>query len=392
MKLKLREIALTWLVLVLVLPLLALSFTAVPAEAGCPCEGGGGIPPSPPVTETIRVDVSPSGAGDVEVERYLYLSYPVTRNVVLGENVYLEALPAEGYYFVGWGGSLSGSENPVYVKVNAEKVITAHFFPEEIASEDNRLRLVFPVGTAVQDGEGQPLAGLEIAVNAAPPPPPTEAGIVGMAYELGPRGTTFDQPVTLNFSYDPAEIPERVTEEELYLAYYDEDSAQWLELPSAVDVVGHTVTAPVEHLSTFAVIAPLPPPLPASFTISSLNVSPLEAEIGEAVTISVLATNTGEQEGSYSLNLAINGAVVETREITMAGGSQTVVFSTYGDEAGIYSVAVNGLEGSFTVLEPPLLPIALPKAVIWVILGLAMAALVVKAVILPVARMRRSKD
>jgi hypothetical protein len=248
------------------------------------------------------------------------------------------------------------------------------------------------MGTAVQDGEGQPLSGLEIAVNEAPPPPPPETGTVGLAYELGPRGTTFDQPVALNFGYDPAEIPERVTEEELYLAYYDEDSAQWLELPSEVDVASHTVTALVEHLSTFAVIAPLPPPLPASFTVSSLNISPTEAEIGETVTISVLVTNTGELEGSYSLNLTVNRTVVETREITMAGDSQEVAFSTYGDEVGIYSVAVNGLEGSFTVLEPPLLPIGLPKAVIWVILGLAIAVLVIAAVILPVARMRRGKD
>jgi hypothetical protein len=381
--------ALPWLVLALILPVLALSFTAGVASAGCPCEGGGTPPPSPPVTETVRVDVSPGGTGDVKVERQMPSSYPVIRTVVLGENVYLEALPADGYYFVGWGGDLSGNENPVYVKVNTETVITAHFFPEEIASEDNRFHLVFPVGTAVQDKDGQPLTGLEIAINEAPPPPPPEAGIVGLPYELGPQGTTFDQLVTINFGYDPDEIPPGAAEEGLFMGYYDADSAQWLFLPSEVDMAGHIVSALVNHLSTFAVIAPLPPPLPASFTASSLTISPTEAEIGETVTISVLVTNAGEMEGSYALTLRLNRVVAEVKEVTMAGGSQTVVFSTARDEAGTYSVAVNGLEGSFTVLEAPVLPIGLPKAVVWTILGLAIAALVASTIIFPIFLRRR---
>ncbi len=384
--------ALPWLVLALILPVLALSLTAGMASAGCPCEGDGAPPPSPPITKAVRVDVSPGGTGDVKVERQMPLSYPVIRTVVLGESVYLEALPADGYYFVGWDGNLSGNENPVYVKINTDTIITAHFFPEEIASGDNKLHLVFPVGTAVQDKDGQPLVGLEIAVNEAPLPSPPEAGIVGLPYELGPQGTTFDQLVTINFAYDPDEIPDGVAEEELFMGYYDEDSAQWLVLPSEVDMAGHIVSALVDHLSTFAVIAPLPPPLPASFTASSLTISPTEAEIGETVTISVLVTNTGEMEGSYALTLKLNRVVVEVKEVTMAGGSQEVVLSTSRDEAGSYSVTVNGLEGSFTVLEAPLLPIGLPKAVVWVILGLAIAALVASTIILPVARMRRSND
>jgi hypothetical protein len=392
MKIRLLKNALAWLVLALILPVLALPLTAVPAEAGCPCEGGGTPPPTPPITETVRVDVSPGGTGDVKVERQMPSSYPVIRTVVMGESVYLEATPADGYYFVGWGGDLSGSENPVYVKVNTDTIITAHFFPEEIASEDNKLHLVFQVGTAVQDKEGQPLVGLEIAVNEAPLPPPPEADIIGLPYELGPQGTTFDQLVTINFGYDPDEIPDGVAEEDLFMGYYDDEADEWLVLPSEVDMAGHIVSALVNHLSTFAVIAPLPPPLPASFTASSLTISPTEAEIGETVTISVLVTNTGEMEGSYALTLKVDRVVAEVKEVTMAGGSQTVVFSTARDEAGSYSVAVNGLEGSFTVLEAPVLPIGLPKAVVWVILGLAIAALVASTIILPVARMRRSND
>ncbi|HUT96826.1 MAG TPA: hypothetical protein VMW60_01765 [Dehalococcoidales bacterium] len=385
MQAKLLKVALPWLILALMLPVLALFLAAGPVK-GCPC-GGGGVPP--PVTKTITVDVSSHGTGEVEVARQMPDTYPVVRTAEVGERVRLFASPADGYYFVGWSGNLIGNGNPAYVQINDNAEVVAHFFPEEIASADNRLHLVFPVGTAVRGEYGQMLDDLEIAINETPLPPPPEASVIGLPYELGPHGTTFDRPVNLSFSYDPSQIPDRVAEEGLFLAYYDDEAAQWLELPSVVDVSGHIVTAPVNHLSIFNVIAPEPPPLPAAFTPGELTVSPVEAEIGETVTVSVLVTNSGELEGSYSLTLTINGVVAGTREITMAGGSQQVVFSTAGDEAGDYSVDVNGLEGSFTVLEAPLFPMVLPGAVMWAIVGLAIAALVVSSVIFPVVSMRR---
>ena len=385
MNLKPLKIALPWLALALLLPLLALSFTAGTVEAGCGC--GGGDPA--PVTVNLRVDVSPHGAGDVEVAGRLPDAYPVTRTVVTSQPVYLEAFPADGYYFVGWSGDLSGNANPAEADIDDDAEITAHFFPEEIVSEDNVLQLVFPAGTIVQDGNGELLIGLELNINGMPLPPPPEADIVGLPYDLGPHGATFDRPVTINCSYDPDEIPPRVAEEELLLGYYDDEAGQWLVLPSAVDMGSHIVSTLVDHLSTFAVIAPIPPPLPAAFAASALSVYPPEAEIGETVTISVLVTNTGEMEGSYSLTLELNGTLAETRELTLAGGSQQVVFSVAGDAAGSYSVEVNGLEGSFTVREAPVLPIVLPAAVMWVILGLAIAALILAGVIFPIVLMRR---
>jgi len=386
MSLKLSKNALPWLVLAVLLPLLALSLTAVPVGAGCPC--GEDNPPAPAGIYVI-VDVSPSGGGDVEIKGELPHDYPVVRTLDASQPVSLEALPADGYYFVGWSGEISGNENPIEVKLTSDNAeIVAHFFPEEIVSEDNRLQIVFPVGTVAQDREGKLLMSLEVAINEAPPPP--EAGIVGLPYELGPHGATFNQPITINFSYDPEEIPPRVAEADLVMGYYDEDSGQWLFLPSVVDMASHTVTTLVDHLSTFAVIAPIPPPLPAAFTTSALTVHPLETDIGEAVIISVLVTNTGEVEGSYNVALALNGTVEESRVVTLAGGSQQVVFSTSGGEAGDYSVEVNGLEGSFTVREAPILPIVLPSVVIWAILGLALAALVAAGVIYPIVRMGRT--
>jgi len=136
--------------------------------------------------------------------------------------------------------------------------------------------------------------------------------------------------------------------------------------------------------------APLPVLSPAAFTPSSLNIFPLEANIGETVSISVLVTNTGEQEASYIVTLKIKEVIEETREITLAGGSGTVTFTTAKDEAGTYSVDVNGLRGSFTVKEvPQSQPPAPPTEVKWTILGPILAVVIFLAIFLSIRVRRR---
>lgn len=325
-------------------------------------------------------------------------SYPARRTVTKGNRVHLEAQPALGYYFVSWSGDLIGNENPTDVRINTNTTIVAHFFPGEFVSEDEMLHIVVPEGTIVLDKDGEPLTSLELIINETLLPPPPEANIVGLTYDLGPDGASFDQAITITCSYDPYEIPLEVAEEELVIAYYDEDVGEWLVLPSVVDMVSNTVTTLVDHLSTFTIIAPVPIPAPAAFSPSSLSIFPLEANIGETVSISVLVTNTGEQEASYIVTLKINEVIEGVREITLAGGSETVTFTTAKDEAGSYSVAINGLTGSFTVRPepippaPPAPPVAPPTpspGVKWTILGPIIAVVVFLSIFLPIRQRRR---
>jgi len=381
------------------LPVLVMLFTAKPVEAGCPCEDDNN---SPPATRAVNVDVSPSGGGDVEVKGRVPGSYPAKRTVTKGSLVHFEAQPAPGYYFVSWSGDLIGNENPTDVKINTNTTIVAHFFPEEFVSEDEMLHIVVPEGTIVLDKDGEPLTGLELIINETPLPPPPEANIIGLTYDLGPNGTSFDQAITITCSYDPYEISLEVAEEDLVIACYDEDVGEWLESPSVVDVVNNTVTTLADHLSTFTILAPvpIPPPAPAAFTPGSLTISPLEANIGEMVRISVLVTNTGEQEASYTVTLKINEMVEETREITLGGGSETVPFTAFKYEAGTYSVDVNSLQGSFIVKEvPPVVeeepqpqpqPPPPPTGVKWTVLGPILAVIIFLAILLPIRVRRRS--
>ncbi len=131
-------------------------------------------------------------------------------------------------------------------------------------------------------------------------PLPRDASIIGLAYDFGPDGVIFDPPITLTWSYDPNDISEDVAEENLVLAWYDEAGDKWVELDCVVDTRNNTITASIEHFTTFAIIGMVTsapesePEVPvAVFHISELDISPGEVDIGQTVTIRVLVTTTG---------------------------------------------------------------------------------------------------
>ena len=244
----------------------------------------------------------------------------------------------------------------------------------EATSEDGTLTLTIPAGTIALDKEDNPLISLEAEVDTNPPPP-EDTSIIGLAYDFSPDEATFDPPITLTWSYDPNDIPEGVAEEDLVLAWYDEATNQWVELDGVVDTSNNTIMASIKHFTTFAIIGVvMSAPESESevsvavFRISELDISPGEADIGQTVTINVLVTNSGNLEGTYQVTLEIDNKVVETQEVTLAGGARDIVtFKISENIASIYSVNINGLAGSFIVKpvatsEPELAPISTPPA------------------------------
>ncbi|GAJ09875.1 unnamed protein product, partial [marine sediment metagenome] len=154
-------------------------------------------------------------------------------------------------------------------------------------------------------------------------------------------------------------LPEDVAEEDLVLAYYDEEADEWVGLDCVVDTENNTITASVAHFTTFAIITVpvVAPPAPAAFSVSSLSIQPTEVEPGDTVTIAVSVANTGGESGSYTVVLKIDGVKEADKTVTVAaGGSKTVSFSVTKEEADSYTVTVDGLSGSFTVapvVAPP---------------------------------------
>ncbi|MBA7485921.1 hypothetical protein ES707_21473 [subsurface metagenome] len=150
--------------------------------------------------------------------------------------------PAEGTT------DIRGEVNPAGV---FEEAVTA-------ASEDELCTLTIAEGTVGLTEELEPLREITIVVMDEPPPPPEDAHIIGLAYDFGPDGATFDPAVTLTWSYDPDALPEG---DDLVIAYYD---GAWVELEGCVvDTENNTITADVSHFTTFAIIAraPVAPPI-----------------------------------------------------------------------------------------------------------------------------------
>ena len=182
----------------------------------------------------------------------------------------------------GGGGGLSPPPAPplppgttdVSSFVSADGTFTATIV---IESADGECGLTINEGTTGLSGEGDPLAEIAVTKMQDPPAPPENSHIIGLAYDLGPDGATFNPPMTLTITYDESLIPEGIAEENLVIAMWDEDAGEWVELPSTVDPINHTITALVGHFTTFAIIAPaVLPPEPATFSLSNLSIQPAE--------------------------------------------------------------------------------------------------------------------
>ena len=102
------------------------------------------------------------------------------------------------------------------------------------------------------------------------------------------------------------------------------------------------------------------PPKPVEFEFSSLRifypgVIPPEVEAGQTVTVIIFieAENVGELEGGRTVELKVDGEVIDSKEATLGGGiSETVLFELTTGE-GTYEVEVEGFTEIFTVNTQP---------------------------------------
>lgn len=267
--------------------------------------------------------------------------------------------------------------------------------PATALSEDGLCTFTIPEGTVGLTADLEPLTEINIQEMDDPPPPPEDANVIGLTYDFGPDGATFDPPITLTFTYDPADIPEGVAEEDLVIAWYDEASGEWVELEGCVvDPETNTITAPVSHFTAFGAMFI---PVPAAFSLSTLAVSPAEAEIGSPIAISAVVENTGGEKGICKVTLKIDGKVEKTKYATLdPGASSRVSFTTSRDTADSYAVDVNGLTSSFTIKEKPAPPTPTPvpsKPVSWPVIGGIICGIVaLAAIIMAVLRRQRAVE
>jgi hypothetical protein len=244
-----------------------------------------------------------------------------------------------------------------------------------LTSEDSMCAVFIPKNTLARKADTSELKCISCALMLSPPAPP-EGKVVFVAYNMEPDGAYFEPSVTVTIKYDPESLPEGVDETSLKLAYFNSTTNTWDSLSGVtIDVDKHSISGKTEHFTAFGIISdkgtapkpptpetppvtPPPPTLkPANFVMSALTISPTIVKSGETVTVDVIVTNTGEQAGTYTVKLLINGVVSKTEEVTLrAGDSETVVFTVLENVAGVYSVVIDRLSGNFIVLEVPIQP------------------------------------
>lgn len=256
-----------------------------------------------------------------------------------------------------------------------------------VTSADGKLTVTLPSGTKCLDKNGNPLTALTININASPPAPPAAANIIGLAYNFGPDGATFAPSITMILSYDSNTLPAGVAEQGIVIAYYDAAAGEWVEIPGTVSIANHTITAQVNHFTTFAIIgkakpelSPMPPPAPtpipapspplppapvppqtapANFEVRNLTVSPVQVKPGESILITYEVINTGGQSGEFMLEISIPGLLQTSQLIKLeAGQTQAFNLTLPPDNAGTYQVDIGGVKDTITIGT---LPLVLPE-------------------------------
>ena len=92
-----------------------------------------------------------------------------------------------------------------------------------------------------------------LTVEQATNPPANDRLMAGTAYDFGPSGITFAQPVTITIKYDPSKLTGGSPEDSLRL--YEVVGTSWRVVPgSSANTAAHTVSGNVSHFTVYGVL------------------------------------------------------------------------------------------------------------------------------------------
>ncbi len=137
----------------------------------------------------------------------------------------------------------------------------------ELSSADGTVTLSTNVGTTLLDRSNKPLSKIQVEINTAMLPLPEKAVIIGDVYNLTPPDATIEPVLKLTLSYDSAELPQGASENDVYIASYDEVNGWSRSYYKKIDTVGHRVTTQIDRLTRYAVLVPITTPAKIGDTV-----------------------------------------------------------------------------------------------------------------------------
>ncbi len=142
----------------------------------------------------------------------------------------------------------------------------------QATSAEGTISLYIDKDTIILDKDGELIQLIQATIDPNPPPPPEDANKVGPVYDLAPQGATFNPPIKLTLTYDPKELPEGLTEKDVYIACYEDGKWEMLRYKQ-VDTERHEVTTRIDHFARYAVLipskesTPIPAPEPGTTSV-----------------------------------------------------------------------------------------------------------------------------
>ena len=163
-----------------------------------------------------------------------------------------------------------------------------------VSSSDGEVTLVIPEGALSES--------IRVTAGASSSSPANVRLVPGTDFDLGPDGTTFDQPVVLTIGYDPADLPAGVAESDLRL--FKVVDGTWKPVAgSTVDTEANTVTAQITSFSVFGALAMLSP---ATVVINEVE-NRVESSRHSGDYVELFAVEAGSLEGYRVVMTAIDG-------------------------------------------------------------------------------------
>lgn len=124
-------------------------------------------------------------------------------------------------------------------------------------SDDGMCQVTINEGTIGLTEDGEPLSELTIIEIDPPGPPPADYSVIGLTYNLGPDGATFEPPIPVTFTYEESLIPDGVAEEDLVIALWV--STGWaIREGGIVNPVSDTITISTNHFTGFTILVYTP--------------------------------------------------------------------------------------------------------------------------------------
>nr|QNO53214.1 hypothetical protein HNLOENAD_00014 [Methanosarcinales archaeon ANME-1 ERB6] len=143
-----------------------------------------------------------------------------------------------------------------------------------VTSPDGKATAEIPAGIIARDIAGNPLTEVRVmSPSTLPAAHPPNVEYKGYAYDFGPTGATFSEPIVISITFDPADFTTGTT---VVICTYE---GEWKRLDTTV--VENTATAKVDHFFTFVLFAekavPTPTPSPALIPTPTPTPSPAPA-------------------------------------------------------------------------------------------------------------------